>query len=160
MDRQKPQTIILKAIAIILISFLAFSCDSDLLHKTPITNFTGTWKLQGRSMFNGIKIQITEKKNGDLVGKVVELNDNKYVNLFVSVGDIWVTGISRSSNTEFVLTEKKIASSLFSLYGLDTTQDYQVKFIDTNTFGLGTGSADPRQSSIRYCRALPTEPQK
>lgn len=155
MPKQKPQTLVLKVISIIFISFLFFSCDSNLLHKTPIDDFKGTWKLQGRTMFDGIKIKITEDKNGNFVGKVVELNDNKYVDLFVNVGDTWVTDIGRSSNFEFVLTEKKIASQLFSLYGLDTTQDYEVKFIDNNTFGLGTGSADPGQSSIRYIRVTP-----
>ena len=155
MIKQKPQALVLKVISIIFISFLLSSCDSNLLHKTPIDNFEGTWKLQGRPMFDGIKIKITEDKNGNLVGKVVELNDNKYVDLFVSLGDTWVTSIDRSSNFEFVLTEKKIASKLFSLYGLDTTQDYKVKFIDNNTFGLGTGSADPSQSSIRYSRVTP-----
>jgi len=155
MPNHKSQPLVLKAIAIIFISFLFFGCNSNLLHKTPIDNFEGTWKLQGRTMFDGIKIKITEDKNGNFVGKVVELNDNKYVDLFVSVGDTWVTGIGRSSNFEFVLTEKKIASQLFSLYGLDTTQDYKAEFIDNNTFGLGTGSAAPSQSPIRYSRIAP-----
>lgn len=155
MPNQKPQTLVLKVIPIIFISFLFFSCDSNLLHKTPIDNFKGTWELKGRSMFDGIKIKITEDENGNFVGKVVELNDNKYVDLFVSVGDTWVTGIGRLSNFEFILTEKKIASKLFSLYGLDTTQDYNVKFIDNNTFGLGTGNADPGQSPVRYNRVTP-----
>ena len=160
MLKQKPQTLVLKVISIIFISFLFFSCDSNLLHKTPIDNFKGTWKLQGRPMFDGIKIKITEDKNGNLIGKIVELNNNKYVNLFVSVGDTWVTNISRSSNFEFVLTEKKIAYALFSQYGLDTTKDYNVRFIDDNTFGLGTGSSDPSESSVKYIRIIQPSPRK
>lgn len=151
----KTKSIASRVIIIIVISFLMLSCDTNVLHKIPMKSFVGTWKLQGRTMFDGIKIKITEDENGNFVGKVAELNDNKYINLFVSVGDTWVTGIGRSSNFEFVLTEKKIAGKLFSLYGLDTTQDYKVKFIDNNTFGLGTGSADPSQSSIRYSRVAP-----
>ena len=103
-------------------------------------------------MFDGIKIKIEKRDNGDLMGKVISLNDNKYVKMFVEPNDIWVTGISRSSNYEFKLTEKKIGSALFSVYGLSTTNEYKVEFIDDDTIGLGSDNSDPTKSPIKYIR--------
>ena len=149
-----------KFTTLILITFLFLSCNTDKLHKTSISKFVGIWELQGRSMFDGIKVKITEDEDGHLSGRVVELNQNKYVNLFVNINDVWITDISRLSNFEFSLTEKKIASALFSQYGLDTTKDYKVVFIDDNTFGLGTGSSDPSESSVKYIRVIQPSPEK
>lgn len=135
-----------------IITLLFVSCDSGKLNEIPIDNFVGVWKLQGRSMFNGIEISIEENTSGDLVGKVIKINDNKYVNMFVEPNDTWVSSIRRSSNYEFKLTEKKVGSALFSLYGLDTSKEYKVEFIDENTLGLGTGESKPAESSVRYIR--------
>ena len=135
---------------VLLIGLLISSCDK--LNETPIDNFKGTWKLDGRSMFNGIEIKIEENSGGKLIGKVISLNDNKYVKMFVELNDTWVTGIRRTSNYEFRLTEKKIASALFSIYGMETTKEYTVEFIDKNTIGLGTGDSKPTESSIKYIR--------
>ena len=99
-------------------------------------------------MLKGIKISITQNESGKLKGEIVELNDNKYVNLFAENGDIWISNIKRASNAQFRLTEKKIGSQLFSLYGLDTKKEFKVEFIDDNTFGLGTGTEDPVKSSV------------
>lgn len=90
---------------VLLLGLLISSCDK--LNETPIENFKGTWKLEGRSMFNGIEIKIEENSSGKLIGKVISLNDNKYVKMFVEMDDTWVTGIRRTSNYEFRLTEKK-----------------------------------------------------
>ena len=135
---------------ILLLGLLISSCDK--LNETPIENFKGIWKLEGRSMFNGIEIKIEENSSGELSGKVISLNDNKYVKIFVELNDTWVTGIRRTSNYEFRLTEKKIGSDLFSIYGLETTKEYKVEFIDKNTIGLGTGDSKPTESSIKYSR--------
>ena len=135
---------------ILLLGLLISSCDK--LNETPIENFKGIWKLEGRSMFNGIEIKIEENSGGKLIGKVISLNDNKYVKMFVEINDTWVTGIRRTSNYEFRLTEKKIGSDLFSIYGLETTNEYKVEFIDENTIGLGTGDSKPTESSIKYSR--------
>ncbi len=64
-------------------------------------------------MFNGIKVKIEIDENNNLLGKVVQINNEKYVKMFVENGDTWVTKIKRSSNYELKLTEKKIASKLF-----------------------------------------------
>ncbi len=136
----------------LLFGLLLISCDTSKLHETPIDNFEGIWELSGRTMFDGIKIKIEKRDNGDLMGKVISLNDNKYVKMFVEPNDIWVTGISRSSNYEFKLTEKKIGSVLFSVYGLSTTNEYKVEFIDDDTIGLGRDNSDPTKSPIKYIR--------
>ena len=135
---------------ILLLGLLITSCDK--LNETPIDNFKGTWKLEGRSMFNGIEIKIDENSNGKLIGKVISLNDNKYVRMFVELNNTWVTGIRRTSNYEFRLTEKKIGSDLFSIYGLETAKEYKVEFIDEDTIGLGSSDSKPTDSSIKYIR--------
>ncbi len=103
-------------------------------------------------MFDGIKIEIQQTENGNLVGKLIELNSNKYVNMFATPGDTWVSSIERSSNYEFKLTEKKLASPLFSTYGLSTSNQYNVEFIDDDTIGLGSSSKSPVESSVKYIR--------
>jgi hypothetical protein len=141
-------------VSIFFITIIGFSfsgCDTSKLAKTPIENFEGNWQLHGRNMFNGIKISI-QKTDNEYTGKVIAVNDNNYVQMFVQVGDKWITEIKRTSNFEFRLKEKKIGSELFSLYGLDTTKKFEVQFIDENTIGLGVGKSDPILSSIIYKR--------
>ncbi len=137
---------------ILLFILFVAGCDSTKFDETPIESFKGVWKLEGRSMFSGMKIKIEEGSEGDFIGRVVALNDNKYVQMFVEQNDIWVTGIRRTSNFEFRLTEKKIGNTLFALYGLETTKEYRVEFIDENTIGLGSNNSKPKDSSIKYIR--------
>ena len=139
-------SLIILTIGIMLVS----SCDTNKLKETPIDKFVGVWELQGRAMLDGIKIKIEKDEDDELIGKVVELNDNKYVQMFLEIDSKWITGIKRTSNFEFKLTEKKIGSELFSLYGLDTSKEFNVQFIDETTFGISTGSSDPKQSEIIY----------
>ena len=142
----------IRYILTIVILVFVMSCDSSQLKETPIDNFVGEWVLQGRTIFEGIVVSIEKNEAGTLSGKVINLNDNKYVKMFVENGDNWVSNISRSSNFEFKLTEKKIGSSLFALYGQSTSKAFKVQFIDENTIGLGEGSFDPLKSSITYRR--------
>lgn len=137
---------------LILLTTLFLGCDSNKLKEIPIEKFMGTWELQGRTMFDGIVVEIKKSDNGEFVGKVNKLNDNKYVEIFAENGDIWVTNISRSSNYEFKITEKKIASPLFALYGQGTTAQYEAQFIDDNTIGLAISNSDPTKSSVVYKR--------
>jgi hypothetical protein len=146
-----------KIIGFFLLGLSVISCNTSKLKETPLDNFKGTWKLVGRSMFDGITIKIEENTNGNFDGKVCKLNDNKYIKLFVELNDIWITDISRSSNYEFKLIEKKIGSPLFSIYGLSTTNEYKVQFIDNNTIGLSTGNSNPLESSVRYVRVRENE---
>lgn len=122
--------------------------------KQPAANeeqFIGVWELQGRAMFEGVRIGI-EKKEGKLSGRVLQLNGNKYIKLFVDSGAVWVSGIKRVSDFEFKLTEKKVAGELFSAYGLSSSQEFKARFIDENTIGLAAESGDPQRSSVVYRR--------
>jgi hypothetical protein len=115
--------------------------------------FIGEWELTGRGTFNGIYIKI-DSKNDKLTGQITKLNDNKYVQMFAEIGDIWISDISRKSNYEFSLTEKKLAGALFSMYGLSTNTKYVVQFIDDNTFALAKSGNDPTKSEIKYRRII------
>ena len=138
----------------ILLIFLGMVSCSDLskLEETPQSKFIGVWKLEGRKMFEGISIEIKENPKGELVGKVLSLNNEKYVQLFLEVGDTWVSGIERSSNYEFQLTEKKLAAPLFAMYGQSTSKTFRVQFIDENTIGLSTGNVNPATAKVNYKR--------
>ena len=139
-------------ISFLLLGVLFTNCNTKNLEKKPIDDFIGLWEIQGREMLDGIQIKIEKTDNNKLKGRVIKLNDNKYVKMFVEVDDIWVTGIKRSSNFQFVLTEKKIASDIFGLYDLGTTKDFNVQFINDQGIGLEAGSKDPTKSKIRYKR--------
>ncbi len=152
MKKEMNYNRIIRQLLIVMTVVLTLSCDSSQLKETPIDGFVGEWVLQGRTIFNGIEVSIQKDVNGKLTGKVIKLNDNKYVKMFVESGDSWVSEIRRSSNFEFKLTEKKIGSTLFGLYGQSTSKEFEVQFIDNNTIGLGTGNSDPSESTIIYKR--------
>ena len=137
---------------IIMLVVFVYSCDNNKLKEMPLEKFEGVWRMDGREIFDGMQIKIEENSKGKLTGKVVGLNDNKYVNIFVDINDTWITGIKRTSNYEFVLTEKKIGSELFSLYDLETKKNYKVEFIDENTFGLGSEESNPKETDVKYIR--------
>jgi hypothetical protein len=152
MKNIKLRPIISRPLIAVLLGLVILSCDTSKFKKTPIDNFLGVWELQGRPMFEGIKIRIEKNETNEFVGKVVAFNEDKYVKMFVDSADLWVTGIKQSSNFEFSLIEKKIASELFALYGQDTKTEFKVQFIDKDIFGLDAGSSDPTKSTIIYRR--------
>ncbi len=129
---------------------ITISCGDHKL--VPDSQFIGTWELTGRSMFDGIKIKIEKTGDNNFAGRIVKLNDNKFVKMFADLNDVWVSGISRSSNFKFQLTEKRIGRQLFSLYGLGSSDKYNVEFIDEDSFGLAEGNSDPLDSDIVYKR--------
>jgi hypothetical protein len=132
------------------ISFLLVGCTGKV-KEVPADKFIGLWELKGRSMFDGMQIRI-ERQSDKFTGRIVRLNENKLVQMFADTSDIWVSEISRSSNFQFRLTERKIARDLFALYGLSTSQEFRTEFIDDNTIGLGTDNSDPQSASITYKR--------
>ncbi|TRX59038.1 hypothetical protein FNH22_10945 [Fulvivirga sp. M361] len=142
----------------ILVSFIltALIGCSDKYSRVDDEKFVGTWRLEGRSMFDGITIEIARNDNGELIGRIQKLNDNKYIQMFANIGDTWVSDISRNSNFQFRMTEKKIARELFGLYGLSSSTEFKVEFINENTIGLSTGG-DPTESSVRYVRKDETQ---
>lgn len=134
---------------LITILSLCFSCQNK--SHVPDDKFVGVWELKGRSMFEGIQIKI-ERKEDKFTGRIIKLNDNKYIKMFADSNDVWISEIKRASSYQFRLTEKKIARDLFSLYGLPTSQEFKVEFIDDNTLGLASDSADPLKSQVTYTR--------
>jgi hypothetical protein len=135
----------------LLLLIVLFTACSEKYSKVPDDKFVGIWQIQGRSMFEGIEVKI-EKTDNNLTGRIYKLNDNKFIKMFADSNDVWVSEITRKSNFEFKLTEKKIARDLFSLYGLSTSQEFKAQFIDDNTIGLATESSDPQTSKILYKR--------
>ena len=152
--RKKLRTMknITKIITTLMVILLIFSC-SEKLQKTADDKFVGLWEIKGRTMFEGIQIEIVKDKN-DFIGRITKLNDNKFIKLFADSNDVWVSGISRTSNFTFKLTEKKIAKDLFALYGQSTSQEFKVQFIDDNTIGLANDNSDPTTSKVTYNRVL------
>lgn len=148
----KITKLIPKLLILLSISAILVSCDTSKLTETPFSQFEGIWELHGRKMFNGMKIKIEKNEKDKLVGKVIELNDNKYVRMFVEKNDIWIKNISRSSNFEFKIVENKIAKDLFTIYGLPSSDEYKVEFIDKFKIGLAKGTSDPTESSVIYKR--------
>jgi hypothetical protein len=121
----------------LIASALLISCDSGKMTETPDSQFEGNWKVSGRSMFEGIEVEIVKDDEGNFTGAVSKLNENKFVLMFMEVGDKFVSGIRRNSNFEFVLSEKKIAAPLFSAYGQGTTTSFDVTFDGKDKILLG-----------------------
>jgi hypothetical protein len=139
-----------KGLIVLGLGLLMMGCG-DKLKEVPLDKFVGTWELKGRGMFDGIQVKI-ENQGEKLTGRIFKLNDNKLVKMFAQNGDTWVSGITRSSSYQFKLTENKLAKDLFSIYGLSTSQEFKVEFIDDNTIGLGTDNSDPQNATITYKR--------
>jgi hypothetical protein len=136
---------------VLLVTVIVVSCNSSQFSKTPLNQFEGVWELKGRDMFKNIQIEIKLDKNGKIQSKIVKLNDNKYVSLFLAKGDEWVKNIRRTSNYEFVITEKKIAAPLFSQYGNSTSKDWNAVFKNENCIGISE-TKNAGSSKIEYCR--------
>lgn len=108
-----------------LLAIVFFSCTNYKLVEED--NFLGTWELQGRSMYNGMQIRIL-KENNKLKGYIITVPSNKYGQMFLDSAMIWVSQIERVSNYSFRFQEQKIASELFSAYGMGTTTTYYATF--------------------------------
>ncbi|HZH86498.1 MAG TPA: hypothetical protein VFD77_04210 [Brumimicrobium sp.] len=73
---------------------------------------------------------------------VIRNKSNKYVSLFMEEGNVLMTGIARSSNYEFVITERKIAAPLFSAYGQSTLTNFKATFDGDNKILLGNKGSE------------------
>lgn len=136
---------------VLLVALIFISCDSNQFSKIPLKQFEGVWELKGRDMFKNMQIEIKLDEDGKVQSKIVKLNDNKFVRLFLSEGDQWVKDIRRTSNYEFVITEKKIAAPLFSQYGNSTSKDWNAVFKNENCIGVSE-SKNAGKSKVEYCR--------
>lgn len=123
-------------ILLCLITFVS-SCDSSKTTVTDEQQFEGKWKLSERGILDGIEIEIKKDSKGHYSGIIKKLNNNKYVKMFMEEGDIFLSGIKRNSNFEFVISEKKIAAPLFSAYGQSTTEEFVSVFAGKNKVLLG-----------------------
>lgn len=112
------------------------SCDSEKYKEVPLTQFEGTWKLCGRSIYEDMTVTIKLKDGDQLVGTVDTLNNNKFVQFFMQKGDKLISSIERKSNFEFIVTEKKLGNELFGMYDLSTTEKYNVRFESPDTIRL------------------------
>jgi len=137
-------------VTLLLATLFLLSC-SEKLKTVSEDKFIGTWEMKGTSIMDGTQIQI-QKENNKLVGRIVKLNDNKYVKLFADSNEVWISEISRNSNYEFKLIESKLGKDLFALYGQKTNQEFKVQFIDENTIGLATENSEPTTSTRIYKR--------
>lgn len=141
----------MKQFILSIITIVLFSSCSQKFEKISENEFIGIWELSGRDMFDGIQISI-QKENGKLKGRIIKLNENKYVQFFTDTNDIWNSDFTRSSNYQFKLREIKIGKELFALYDLDSTEEFNAEFIDKNTIGLAKSNSDPISSKIKYIR--------
>ena len=139
-----------KTATLLLVTLFLLSC-SEKFKKVSEDKFIGTWEMKGTSIMDGTQIQI-QKENNNLVGRIVKLNDNKYVKLFADSNEVWISEISRNSNFEFKLTESKLGKDLFALYGQKTNQEFKVQFINDSIIGLAIESSDPSTSTRIYKR--------
>lgn len=116
---------ILKIIIFLLLATAFQSCfdygyvDSD--------SFLGTWQLEGRTIYNGMTIQIA-KENEKLKGYIVSKPNNQYGETLMKENSIWVSKIERGANYYFKVTEKKIAHDLFDVYNIDTNLMFYATF--------------------------------
>lgn len=122
------------ALITLLFSVITLSCSQS--HYVNDQLFVGTWELKGRGIYNKMTVSIVKGEDG-LKGKVNSIPDNKYGKLFLEEGQVWISEISRSSDYYFKIKESKIASELFSAYGLSASSVYYVTFSeDGNKFYL------------------------
>lgn len=128
----------MKYLVFVFSSIILFaSCNTTKMNETPESQFLGKWKLVDRGMLDDIEIKISNDEKGNFSGTITKLNDNKYVQMFMEKGDVLVSGISRKSNFEFMLSEKKIAAPLFSAYDQSTTAELDVQFEHKNKILVG-----------------------
>lgn len=134
---------------LILLFFIASSCDGSKISKTPDSQFIGKWVLSGRGMFDGIEIEIKKQSEGVYFGEVTKLNDNKYVMMFMENGDKFISSIKRKSNFEFTINEIKIAAPLFSAYGQSTTAEFKATFDGKDKIMLGNNGSSGFYTRIK-----------
>ena len=140
-ERTEQKQMKMKCFVLILFILTFSSCDSSKFTETPDSQFLGTWRLVDRGMFENMEVEILKEQDGNFISVVKKVNDDKFVNMFMEVGDKMVTGIKRKSNFEFVISEKKIAAPLFSQYGQSTLTEFVVTFENKDKILLGNNGA-------------------
>lgn len=141
----------MKKIYLICLVFIGilFGCDTSKFSETPDSKFIGKWEYESDNIYNGIIINITKDKENEFTGKVIQINKNKLVKLFIDSNFTLISNITRNSNFEFAVIENRIAKELFSLYKIESTNKYKAQFINDNLIGLAQGESDPKNSTIK-----------
>ncbi|MGM0479978.1 MAG: hypothetical protein ACQERC_12225 [Bacteroidota bacterium] len=121
----------------ILVLTVLSSCSSSSFSKVPKETFFGKWKLQTKNILNELEIEIKKNDKNKMIGVVSKLNTDKYVSMFMEVGDIFISQIKRNSNFEFTIRQKKIAAPLFSLYEESTSVAHNATFNNKGEVLLG-----------------------
>lgn len=129
-------------LSLFIIVATLMSCETSKLNKIDKDQFLGQWRLNRSGITDKIQFEIKKKDNGELYGEIIQLNDNKYVQLFMEEGDQFVKNIKRSSNYEFTISESRIAAPLFSAYGQNTTDQFKATFDGEHKILLGKNGAD------------------
>lgn len=122
---------------IFLLIIIASSCNENGLSRVSKNDFIGSWLYKSNNILNGIEVEVSLNEKNELTGIVTKLNDNKYVNQFLEVGDIHISDITRKSNFEFIVKQKKLAAPLFELYNQSTTESYDAEFDENGDILLG-----------------------
>ena len=113
---------------LVLCIMVFYGCSSGAFQKVSEDKFIGIWEIIGRKNLEGIQIEIQKNNKKELEGRVIKRNNNKLVNMFIDSNEVFIKRIERASNYQFVLVEKKLGHTLFSIYGIDTEAKYEVEF--------------------------------
>ena len=116
---------------------IVFTCIlSSCKYKYVEDNkFIGEWVFKGKKNLDGLQIIISNSNNG-YVGRITKLPNSPVFKSYLNINDIWITSIERTSNFEFKISEKKIASDLFSEYGMPSIRKYKAVFVSDNRIDL------------------------
>lgn len=135
----------MKQFLLISLVLAVIGCEVKKVNKDQ---FIGNWKVEGRSILNGVQFAIKKNKKGQLKGHITKLNDNKYIELFMEPEDLFISGIERRSSYEFDLKEKRVAGALFSTYGQSSSSDLRATFKSKDTILLGKNGSDGKYIRI------------
>ncbi len=108
---------------VLILLFAGCSQNTEI----PDSQFIGKWMITDKFMYDGIEIEI-KKENGSLKGYIVKLNDNKITNMALDIGDLFLSKVERRADSKFKFTERKIAASVFSSYGISSSTTHEAEF--------------------------------
>lgn len=112
--------------------------------------FLGNWKVEGRSILEGVEFKFIKNDKGSYSGSVSKLNGNRFVQLLMDTGDIFISGLERTSSYEFELTEQKVAGPLFSTYGQSSSSTLKATFKNKDTILLGNNGSKGKYVRIKH----------
>lgn len=142
----------MKILFIIIVLTLTCSCDTSKFKETPESKFFGLWKINDGTLYNGSIIKFSKDDNGEMFGRIVRLNNNKLLNLFVDSSNVIFFSFSRTSNFQFKISKMRVGSDLMKMYDVPTSDVLTVQFINDSTIGLANNDKDPLKSKQTLTR--------